>query len=269
VGGDELFGGYRKYQAHYLAQKYQQIPTAVRSKILEPLLLALPAFHGTVLHDYIRLAKKMARSGSLPSRKRFLTDSVYLNDVQKSKLYSPIVNEQLRNIDPLECHLKHFDRVAEADFLNQMLYVDCKTFMVSLNLNYNDKMSMASSVEVRVPFLDWELAEWVAWNVPPDFKLHSGVSKHILRLAMQPVLPDEVLRQRKAGFGAPAAYWIKNDLKEMINDLLSADRLKARGLFNISEVQRFISEHMTGRNEWALQIWQLLTLELWQQQFLD
>src|SRR5207248_9653623 len=108
-------------------------------------------------------------------------------------------------------HLAYFDRVASADFLHQMLYVDIKTFMVSLNLTYNDKMSMASSVEVRVPFLDWQLSEWVAANIPPGLKLRGRTTKYIFREAMKPLLPAEVLRQKKAGFGAPVDHWLAHD----------------------------------------------------------
>src|SRR5947199_4203961 len=102
-----------------------------------------------------------------------------------------------------------------------MLYLDAKIFMVSLNLTYNDKMSMASSVEVRVPFLDRELAEWVAWNVAPSLKIKNGVTKHILRKAMGPLIPAEVLRQKKAGFGVPADHWLAHDLRPMVDEFLS------------------------------------------------
>jgi asparagine synthase (glutamine-hydrolysing) len=269
VGGDEVFAGYRKYQAHYLARRYQYIPGLVRKKVLEPLMLSLPAFSGTPLYDYIRLGKKMARSGSLPPHERFLMDSVYLTDTQKDSLYTPEIRQQINGCNPFETHWQHYASVSDADFLNQMLYVDCKTFMVSLNLNYNDKMSMASSVEVRVPFLDWEFVEWVAWNVPPHLKLNNGATKYILREAMRPWLPNEVLRSRKAGFGVPAAYWIAHDLREIVQDLLHPYRIRSRGLFSEAMVQRMLSQHFTGREDWSLQIWQLLTLELWYQQFLD
>jgi asparagine synthase (glutamine-hydrolysing) len=141
--------------------------------------------------------------------------------------------------------------------------------MVSLNLTYNDKMSMASSVEVRVPFLDWELAEWVAWNVPPRLKLRQGTTKYILREAMRPLLPPEVLEQKKAGFGAPADYWLAHDLREMVDDLLSETNLSRRGLFNPRAVRRLIDEQRSGREDWSLQIWQFLTLELWMRTFID
>jgi asparagine synthase (glutamine-hydrolysing) len=150
-----------------------------------------------------------------------------------------------------------------------MLYLDTKAFMVSLNLTYNDKMSMASSVEVRVPFLDWEFAEWVGWNVPPGLKLKGTTTKYLLRQAMRSWLPPEVLKQKKAGFGAPLGYWLANELREMVDNLLSEEMLRRRGYFLPGVVRRMISEHRTGREDWSMQIWQLLTFELWLQAFVD
>jgi asparagine synthase (glutamine-hydrolysing) len=153
-----------------------------------------------------------------------------------------------------------------------MLYLDTKIFMTSLNLTYNDKMSMASSVEVRVPFLDRELAEFVAWNVPPKLKLKGfarPTTKYIFRQAMRDILPREVLQQPKAGFAAPVDYWLAHDLKEMVDDLLSPAQLRSRGLFQPRAVQRLIDEHRSGRRDWSMQLWQFLTLELWMRTFLD
>jgi asparagine synthase (glutamine-hydrolysing) len=268
VGGDELFAGYRKYKAHYYAESYRRIPAVLRHRLIEPAISALPAFRGSSLKGYVRLAKKMARSGSLAPRDRFIMDSVYLTENEQQELYGDAERPRL-NGDPLSQHLEYFDQVAHADFLNQMLYLDTKSFMVSLNLTYNDKMSMASSVEVRVPFLDWELAEWVAWNIPPAFKLHRGSTKYILREAMRSELPAEVLQQKKAGFAAPIDYWLANDLGEMVDDLLCERRIKERGLFNSAIVRRLVDEQRRGREDWSFQIWQLLTLELWMQAFID
>lgn len=269
VGGDELFGGYRKYQAHYLAKRYRLIPKALRRHIIEPAISALPTFRGTSLKGHVRLAKKMARSGSLPPQDRFIMDSIYLAESHKQLLYSEAIRATINGNDPRRQHLDYFERVAHADFLNQMLYLDTKAFMVSLNLTYNDKMSMASSVEVRVPFLDWELAEWVAWNIPPNLKLHCGTTKYILREAMRPLLPPEVLTQKKAGFAAPIDYWLANDLQEMIDDLLSEATIKKRNLFNPKAIRRLVDEQRNGREDWSHQIWQFLTLEFWMQAFID
>jgi len=269
VGGDEIFAGYRKYQAHYLAGRYRRVPLAIRQRLLEPAIAALPSFRGSRFKGYVRLAKKMARSGSLSPRDRFLMDSVYLSDSQKDDLYTDETRRAIGESDPLSSHLQYFENVPEADFLNQMLYVDSKTFMVSLNLNYNDKMSMASSVEVRVPFLDREFAQWVASNVPPGLKLKNGTTKYILREAMRPLLPAEVLTQKKAGFGAPIDYWLAHDLREMVDDLLSETAIKRRGIFEPKVVRRYVDEQRRGRQDWSLQIWQFLTLELWMREFLD
>jgi len=271
VGGDELFAGYRKHMAHYWAQAYGRVPAVVR-RLAEAGLSILPSLRGTSLKGSVRLAKKMARSASLVSIDRFITNCTYFDDAQKASLYSSAFAAEACTADPSATHRAAFEHVRDADFLHQMLYLDTKIFMPTLNLTYNDKMSMASSVEVRVPFLDRELAEFVAWNVPPSLKLKGRLrptTKYIFRRAMRGILPREVLQQPKAAFAAPVDYWLANDLQEMVDDLLSPQQLNQRGLFQPEQVHRFVTEHRTGRHDWAMQIWQFLTLELWMQTFLD
>jgi asparagine synthase (glutamine-hydrolysing) len=269
VGGDELFAGYRKYVGHSLAERYCKIPRAIRCHAIEPFIERLPVFRGTPLKGYVRLAKKLARGGSLSPEERFLMGSVYLTEAQKAQLYRSDVAAQVNGFDPWERHREYFGRVGDAAFLNRMLYLDTKAFMVSLNLTYNDKMSMASSVEVRVPFLDRELWEFVAWNVSPSLKLHGHTTKHILRKAMEGVLPREVLHGRKAGFGAPVDYWLAHDLRPMVDELLSEQRIQRRGYFDPAVVRTMVEEQRKGRQDWSYQVWQLLTLELWLETFLD
>jgi len=267
VGGDELFAGYRKYVAHYWAE----VPGTLRRQ-LQTMIQSLPSMRGTALKGTVRLLKKMTRSTSLPATQRFIMNCTYLNSQQKSSLYTPDFQAELGGPDPCRSHQAAFRQVEHADFVHQMLYLDIKIFMPSLNLTYNDKMSMASSVEVRVPFLDRELAEFVAWNVPPRLKLKGfsrSTTKYILRKAMQDVLPDEVLRQPKASFAAPVDYWLAKELREMVDDLLSESRLRRRGLFRPQAIRRYVNEHRSGAQDWSMQIWQFLTLELWMQTFLD
>jgi asparagine synthase (glutamine-hydrolysing) len=271
VGGDELFAGYRKHVAHYWAEAYQKAPAAVR-KTMKAALERLPGFRGTAAKGSVRLAKKMARSASLSAQQRFIMNCTYMDAEQKRNLYAPEYREHLAEADPAVRHQGYFARVSEADFLNQMLYLDTKIFMTTLNLTYNDKMSMASSVEVRVPFLDRELAEYAAWNVPPGMKLKGTVrptTKYIFRKAMQEVLTDEVLRQPKAGFAAPVDYWLAYELREMVDDLLSESQIRRRGLFAPERVRSMVEQQVKGVEDWSMQIWQLLTLELWMQVFMD
>jgi asparagine synthase (glutamine-hydrolysing) len=268
-GGDELFAGYRKYVAHYLAQWYQRVPAPLRRGVVEPLVNRLPALRGTPLARSVHLAKKMARSGSMPPVDRFVQDSVYLSEERKQQLCETDWLARFNGIDPRFRHLEFLDRVRDADFLNQMLYLDTKLFLVSLNLTYNDKMSMANSMEARVPFLDWQLAEWVMWNIPPSLKLKGRETKYILRRAMEHLVPAEVFAQSKTGFGAPVDYWMAHDLREMVDDLLGEQRVRQRGLFNPDTIAMWIREQRAGKADWSMQLWQLLTLELWMQQFVD
>jgi asparagine synthase (glutamine-hydrolysing) len=270
VGGDEVFAGYRKHVAHAWSEEYRRVPGFARSAG-ERALLALPSLRGTAMKGPLRLAKKMARSAALDPREAFIRNCTYFGAEHKADLYSPELRLAANQVAG-DRHVAAFEKVKHADFLNQMLYLDTKIFMTSLNLTYNDKMSMASSVEVRVPFLNRHLAEFVAWNVKPGQKLKGKwrpVTKHIFREAMRNMLPDEVLRQPKAGFAAPVDYWLAHDLRPMVDDLLSESQVRRRGYFRPDAVRRYVDEQRRGVEDWSMQIWQLLTLEIWMQLFLD
>jgi asparagine synthase (glutamine-hydrolysing) len=270
VGGDEIFAGYRKHVAHGWAEEYRRVPVFARS-VAENVLLGLPSLRDTRMKGNVRLAKKMARSAALSPEEAFIRNGTYLDAQQRADLYA-LESQFPASGNSSGQHLAAFDKIRHADFLNQMLYLDAKIFMPTLNLTYNDKMSMASSVEVRVPFLDRGLAEFVAWNVKPEWKLKGKwrpTTKHIFREAMRSMLPDEVMRQPKAGFAAPVDYWLANDLRPMVDDLLSDSQVRRRRLFRPEVVRRYIEEHRRGAEDWSMQIWQLLTLEIWMQLFID
>ncbi len=270
VGGDELFAGYRKHAAHVWAEKYRRAPAWARAAV-EKSLFTIPGMRGRRLKGPVRLAKKMARSAALAPADAFIRNCTYLDADQKAELYAPELQE-ISKCNPAGQHRAAFARVSHADFLNQMLYLDTKIFMTTLNLTYNDKMSMACSVEVRVPFLDRELAEFVAWNVPPRWKLKGSwrpTTKYLFREAMRNLLPAEVLEQPKAGFAAPVDYWLAHELRPMVDDLLSEEQVRRRGLFRPASVRRYVDEHRSGIEDWSMQIWQFLTLELWMQNFPD
>ena len=155
IGGDEVFAGYRKHYAHFWSQAYQKVPHFLRQGF-EKGILNLPAMRGSSVKGTVRLLKKMARSGSLSPRESFLSNCAYFTEPMKSVLLQPDISAVARTEDPFRRHYGYFEKAKDSTFLDQMLYLDLKAFMVSLNLTYNDKMSMASSLEVRVPFLDRE-----------------------------------------------------------------------------------------------------------------
>ena len=159
-------------------------------------------------------------------------------------------------------------RSRDAAPLNRLLYVDLKTFLPCLNLAYTDKTSMAATLEVRVPFLNVELVELAA-RMPVQLKLRGLKRKYILKRAAESLLPRDVVWRKKAGFGAPVRSWLRGALRPMVEDLLSEETVRRRGLFRPEEVRRIIDANLSGREDYNLQVFQLLTLELWQRTFMD
>ena len=156
--------------------------------------------------------------------------------------------------------------MANAAPLNRLLYVDLKTFLPCLNLMTTDKTSMAANLEVRVPFLNREMIEMAA-RMPPRLKLRGLTRKYVLKRALENVLPRDVVWRKKAGFGAPIRSWLRGPLRPLVDELLSESAVKQRGLFRPAEVKRVVEANFSGREDYNLQVFQLLGLELWLREF--
>jgi asparagine synthase (glutamine-hydrolysing) len=141
-------------------------------------------------------------------------------------------------------------------------------FMLGLNLTYSDRASMAASVEVRVPFIDKALITQ-AMKIAGALKIKDGISKYVLKKAAEKYLPKEIIYRAKASFGAPIRSWISNELKDMVDNLLSEENIKKRGFLNYPFVRNLIDNDRNGQSDNAYQIYQLLTLELWCREYLD
>ena len=209
---------------------------------------------------------KLIRGIDAPHLERYLTYSSYYRADELERLlghhYAPAAAHVL------EGHRRHAHRAETNHWLNQVLYVDMKTFLPCLNLAYTDKMSMAASTEVRVPLLDDWLVE-LSGRIPPELKLRRMTRKYIFKRSMEDVLPHDVIWRPKAGFGAPLRSWLVGELAPMVDELLSPDAVGARGLFEPREVQRLIAANERGTEDNALRLWALLTLELWQRSYID
>ncbi len=264
MGGDEVFAGYPRHAAVKIAEAYNLIP----SFLSRPLVDALPGAKPGRLTALFRNTKKLARSAALPERERYLGFGTYFTEDEKRELYAGAMREAANGFDPYREHRKYFERVATQDFVNQMLYLDLKTFLPCLNLTYTDKTSMASSMEVRVPLLDHELVELAA-RIPARLKLKGLTGKHILKRAAEAWLPPEIINRKKAGFSAPIRAWLVRDLREMVEDLLSESNIKRRGYFEYAFLRRLIDQNLSGREDNSLKLFQLLTLELWHRAFID
>ena len=152
--------------------------------------------------------------------------------------------------------------------LERMLALEQRFFLADHNLTYTDKMSMAVGVEVRVPFLDLDLVDFAA-RIPMALKQRGQVGKWVLKKAMQPYLPHDVIYRPKSGFGAPLRRWMRHELRELLGDVLSTDSLKRRGLFEPSAVQRLIAANDAGTVDAAYTLLSLLCIEIWCRRFVD
>src|SRR5713101_1604018 len=268
MGGDEVFAGYPRQLAMKIAGAFDPVPGMLRSPLLKTIARTLPGGLPGKLTAPLRNAKKFARSAALGFEARYLGFQTYFNDEAKARLYSDELRDATKGMDAYNAHRRYFARVKNAAPLNQMLYVDLKTFLPCLNLMTTDKTSMAANLEVRVPFLNQEMLELAA-RMPPDLKLRGLKRKYILKRAMEKVLPREIVWRKKAGFGAPIRSWLRGPLRPMVDELLSAETVKHRGLFRPEEVRRVVAANLSGREDYNLQVFQLLNLELWQRAFID
>ncbi len=268
MGGDEVFAGYPRQLAMKLAGAFDPVPGLLRRPLMKTLARTLPGGLPGKLTAPLRNAKKFARSAGLDFEERYLGYGTYFTDDAKQSLYTDGLREATAGLDAYAAHRRYFARVENAAPLNRLLYVDLKTFLPCLNLITTDKTSMAANLEVRVPFLNREMIDLAA-RMPPDLKLRGFKRKYILKRALEKVLPHDVVWRKKAGFGAPIRSWLRGPLKPLVDDLLSEATVRKRGLFRPEEVRRIINANLSGREDYNLQVFQLLNLELWQRQFMD
>jgi asparagine synthase (glutamine-hydrolysing) len=263
MGGDELFGGYPRYRAAALARNYRRLPSALRHAAGASVGMLPGAGAGRVARAG-RNAQKLLRSADRPFPDDYLGFLTYLDSAERAALYTPELAAAVGYADARVTHDAHLAAVAGEHWLDRAMYLDLKTFLPALNLTYMDKMSMAHSIEVRVPLLD-ELVVDVIRRAPPEEKRE----KQLFKRAVADVVPREILERPKVGFGAPVRGWLAHELRPLVDDLLSPARVHSRGLFKPEAVRGVVDDFRTGRRDTALQIWQLLTLELWHEAFLD
>jgi asparagine synthase (glutamine-hydrolysing) len=268
MGGDEVFAGYPRQMAMKLAGAFDPVPQLFRRPLMRAIEYALPGGKPGKLTAPLRNAKKFARSASLDFENRYLGFQTYFTDAARQRLYTAEMQGATQGLDAYAAHRRYFARAQDAAPLNQLLYVDMKTFLPCLNLMTTDKTSMAANLEVRVPFLNREMIEFAA-RMPPELKLKGLKRKYILKKAAEKLLPHDVVWRKKAGFGAPIRSWLRGALRPMVGDLLSEETIKRRGLFRPTEVRRIIETNLSGREDYNLQVFQLLNLELWMRTFID
>jgi asparagine synthase (glutamine-hydrolysing) len=261
-GGDEIFGGYDRYGIHLRRRAFERIPSWARRFYRERIYPRLPAD---------MRGKKFSYNVSLPWRERYVDGISFVPAFEREM---PLLSDEFRAVlsesgSPEEVMYQYFDHAPAKDPVSQMLYVDTKTYMVGDILTKVDRMSMATSLEVRVPILDHEFVEW-ATGLPVEWKIRGGKQKYILRkLAERVGVPREVLYRPKRGFALPLVHWMKHELKELIMTILLDPATLQRGYFEARGVRQLLEEHFRGRRDHSGRIWRLLIFELWHRNYLE
>jgi asparagine synthase (glutamine-hydrolysing) len=261
-GGDEIFAGYERYGIHLRRQVFGHVPNWARRFYRERLYPLLPGD---------MRGKKYSYHVSLPWRERYV-DAVAL--VPAFERDMPLLSDDFRAVvrtsgDPRDVMYRYFEQAPAKDPISQILYVDTKTYMAGDILTKVDRMSMAKSLEVRVPILDHEFVEW-ATALPLEWKIRGGKQKYILRkLAERVGVPREALYRPKQGFALPLVHWLKHELRDLVMTILLDSRTLQRGYFEAPAVRQILDEHFRGRRIHSGQIWRLLIFELWHRNYLE
>ena len=261
-GSDELLAGYGKYPRSLLnwraAGVYERfVPGAVRAGVASSIVPHLP---GPIGRYARRSFLAMPRQAAAMFFDNFAGVPLHL----QHELLDPAL---LAGADPYAPSLEYYGHTGRAGVLDRLLYTDVKTYLVEL-LMRQDQMSMSTSIESRVPFLDHELVEFAA-RLPVRLKLNGFTTKRILREAMRGVLPEAILSRPKMGFPVPFAGWIKGAWGDVVSDVLLDRRSRERGLINPAAVAAFIDAHRQGRRIGGVPLWALFNLELWFRTFID
>ncbi len=260
-GGDELFGGYDTYLANRMGNSYGRIPKLIRRGLLSPMFDSLPPTDKK--KGLINRMKRFDEGMRLPTDLQHTRWMVFLQDDEKPSLYNADVHDQLRGMDSYGFIRDYFESSGTSDLLNRQLYVDIKTYLVDDILVKVDRMSMATSLEARVPFLDHRIVEFAA-TVPGRLKLKGNTTKHLLKKTMGKHLPDPILRRGKEGFSIPIKNWLKNELKDLMLDVLAPAKIRREGFFNASHVERLVSEHLNGKENHSHRLWAMMVFGIWQ-----
>ncbi len=268
IGGDEIFGGYRRYLGPKMERIYQWMPGPMHRYLVKPLASRLPVDRGSRWKSMARYARRFVEQFDHPPNMRYQGYvGIFQNGQREAVLTDGFAEMCHRNTT--HAVADYYAQAPAHNPLDRMMYADLKTALVDSLLAFTDKMSMAVSLEARVPLLDRRLIETAA-KIPPGLRLHGFKGmKHILRLALQDRLSAGVLNQRKQGFGTPVSRWFRGSLKPMLLDLLSKDRLQRRGYFDADHVWRLMDDHMQQRADNSEHILALLTFEIWHQSYLD
>jgi asparagine synthase (glutamine-hydrolysing) len=257
-GGDELFGGYDRYLPHPRVAQFDRLPLPGRYALAARVWPHLP--HGARGKNFLRHVAKDAD-------RRFVDSMVFFQQDERVAMYSADLRRLLA-ADAERVLERRFERFQRLPLASRMMRVDFESYLPEDVLTKVDRMSMAHSIESRVPLLDNLVVDFAA-ALSSSIKIKNGRRKHILKEAVRPMLPAGILDRRKQGFGVPLGVWFRGGLTDLFSDVLGAARTRQRGYFEPSFIDRLVREHLSGARDHTLRLWQLVVLELWHRSYVD
>jgi asparagine synthase (glutamine-hydrolysing) len=258
-GGDEMFGGYDRYVPDPRVAAFDRYSPRIVRRAAGLAAARLP--HGARGRNFLR---HVARD----DQGRYLDAVGFFTADEKPALLSLEVRRKIDGLPAEERLAAHFERYGALPWASQMMRFDSETYLPEDVLTKVDRMSMAHSLETRVPLLDNQVMQFAA-ALPAVFKIKNGRRKHILKEVAATLLPRDILERRKQGFGVPLRVWFRDDLRDLTQDLLLSPRARQRGYFVPSTIERVVREHMAGTRNHDFRLWQLLMFEMWHRHVVD
>jgi asparagine synthase (glutamine-hydrolysing) len=264
-GGDELFGGYDNYVADNAARCYSYIPRILRQGIITPIVNSIPP--QPAKKGLINKAKRFIEGADLPGELSHCRWRIFTSEALRARLFTPDALQQITR--PAGTHIKElFNRAGSRSPLARSLYVDVKSYLSDNCLVKVDRMSMANSLESRVPMLDRELVE-LAFQIPDKLKIQRGRTKILLKQIAAQQIPRECVYRQKEGFSIPIKHWLGTQFRPILEDLLDTTKLKSEGLFNVNTVNSLKRQHLSGKANHSHVLWSLMVFQAWRKRWLE
>ncbi len=258
-GSDEIMAGYGRYSKAVQLISYGEKYESLTPKFLRSAIKAgANKVGGKLTRTFL------TRESDIENL--FLDNFAIFGKKMQEKLFSAETKSKIAEINPYYYQNEWLAKTDAEEVLDQLLYVDSKTYLHEL-LMKQDQMSMAASIESRVPFLDHKLVEFTA-QMPINMKLRGDTTKFLLKEAMKGILPDEILYRQKMGFPVPIGSWFRNEFNHIVDEYVLSERSLSRNIFNADFIREIVSKHNSGENH-DERIWHLVNFEIWQRQFID
>jgi asparagine synthase (glutamine-hydrolysing) len=265
-GGDEDFGGYERFMAARIAEIFRKIPEGLRHMVVEVIIKRIPDGSGT--NNFPAKLKRFMLMASRPYRERHYNWVSIFRDYEKDSLFSENFKKELNNRHSFYYLNNAFDDCGAKDIVDLVMAADIKTNLLDDLIVKMDIATMANSLEGRSPFLDHKVMEFSA-SIPSSIKIKGTKLKYLLKKAMADILPQEILKRPKMGFGIPRDEWFRKELNGYAHRVLLEPKSVKRGYFKPDAVRQLLDEHASGRINHGAHIWSLLFLELWHRVFID